>query len=280
MLIGIASTALATKIPIYASCKDYAFEFGNQYGCSLYNVNITDADQRAVVSFAKHQSGKDRSHVTAFVATQQNIQFLPDGIYDIYSNLDSFYVTKSGLQSIEGFKFSPKMTKAIFDYNAIKSIRSDTFSTTPNMERISFRGNQIRTLQPGTFNGMPNLRFVRFSGNNIQKLAGNTFASNRNLEYISFHGNNMANIGADLVKQMTKLKEVNFDNNICINDAFFEDPNMVPSLTQHFMDFCSGKCDGLVAVQKEISRLEEAALPVNERTKVYMKEKAAYCKTH
>jgi hypothetical protein len=98
------------------------------------------------------------------------------------------------------------------------------------------------------------------------------------LEKISFHGNGLANVAVDLVGHLTKLNIANFDANICINDAYFNDPNVVSNLGKQFTTYCNGQCDQMSAYGSEVDSLKQRYNELKLRNRVYKQQKKAMCR--
>lgn len=106
---------------------------------------------------------------------------------------------------------------------------------------------------------------VSFAGNRIRTLPGNLFATNTKIECISFENNGLTRIGTELVRELTNLKGVSFDGNVCINSAYWSEPNMREGLTAEFTAFCDGRCETISRIQTDVARLEDKVLKMQEK---------------
>lgn len=96
-------------------------------------------------------------------------------------------------------------------------------------------------------------------------LPGTLFTTNPLIECISFENNGLTRVGGELVKELTKLKGVSFDGNVCINIAYWNDPNIREGLTGDFTSFCDGRCETIAEIQTQVYEMKDKVRMMAEK---------------
>jgi len=275
----VCSTLSATTTVVVGGyCDNFDYEFGRQYACVVKEFTVDGPDYVVGQGRCKHLAGKGPTDVQAVHIENQYVKYLPKKMEGLFVNMVTYRVENSGLQTLGNFNFDRKIRYLVLDNNMIREVPKEIFRDTTDMEYISMNENRIENLDKDLFSNMQKLRFVSFGGNRLRRLSGDLFANNRNLEKIYFSENGMATIGVDLVKDLTKLTAANFDGNICINDAYFNDPSVRDNLGRQFRSFCSGQCDNMITVDNQLQNLLTQNNEIKQQNKMHYNDKKVYCR--
>lgn len=269
-------------ITIRYDCYDYVHEWTDQYTAVIRNLTYTGTGDTyvdyAVGSGAGSlKPGTSLKDVQGVFIENQSVRWLPRNIHRFFFQMTFYRVENSGLEFIDNGIFYSGAKIIHLDNNIIKNVPVGVFKDLPNLEWISMNDNRIETLQPGVFDGLTKLRVASFNGNQIRRIGSNLFRDNVNLEKVSFHGNGLANVAVDLVEHLSNLKIANFDSNICINDAYFNDPNVVQNLKTQFSTYCSGQCDQMREYGNDAQSLERRYEELKRQNRIYRQQKKAIC---
>lgn len=115
-----------------------------------------------------HWEGRENFDVEAIrVINEPKIDFLPQGIDEIFPNLLLINFARTGLKEIHqsDLRKFPKLKDAAFYLNSIESMEEDLFKFNPDLEAISFYGNKISYIHPNVFDGLEKLRYLDFFNN-------------------------------------------------------------------------------------------------------------------
>lgn len=278
-MLSLSESAFAsTYLDVRGKCDNVKYEWGWQLSCIVSEFYVDGPDYVVGLGHLSFISGKNQSDVEAVHIEDQYAKYLPRQMENLFSNMVSYRVENSQLETLGNFNFYKNLRFLHLDSNMIREIPIGVFGETREMEWISMNDNRIESLDKDLFRNMPNLRVASFSGNRIRRLSGDVFMNNLNLENIYFSGNGLASVGTDLVKRLTKVRIANFDSNVCINDAFYNDPSFIENLTRQFMTFCSGQCDDMMNADEEVKSLEYLNQMMMQNNNAHKSSKAAFCR--
>lgn len=265
-------------ITIHVTCKNFEHGARTQYACVVNNLSVDGPECAVISSVATHLPGKGQNDVQGVFIENQFARYLPTHIEDIYANMTAFHVKNSQLEFIENFNFYKKLKSLNLDNNLIREVPKRIFSETVDMEWLSMDDNRIEELVDGLFEKMPKLRVVSLSGNLLRRLSGSLFANNVNMERLNFNGNQLTTIGVDLLGGLSKLRAVNFDSNICINEAFFNESELIEKLTKQFTNFCSGQCENTIESDMQMKMLRDQNKQMLQQREAHKAEKEIFCR--
>lgn len=273
------SSLASTGVDVTGYCDNVRYEWGMQYACIVTGFYVDGPDYVVGQGHIVNRiPGKNQSDVEAVHIEDQVTRYLPKRMEGLFWNMITYRVENSQLEFLGNFNFYKMLRFLHLDNNIIREVPLGVFSETVNMEWISMNDNRIENLDKDLFRNMPKLRVVSFSGNRLRRLSGDIFMVNLNLESIYFSGNGLATIGTDLMKRLTKVRVANFDSNICINDAFFNDPSLIENLTRQFMTFCSGQCDNMVSADDQVYLLGDQNEMMKQQNQAHKAAKEIYCR--
>lgn len=281
VVIGCLSAALAVNVDdtIYAKCDIIEHGSHNLYACIVNKLSVDVPDFNVVKAEVTHLPGKGRNDVEGIFIEDQHARYLPVGIENIYVNLTKYLVVNSQLEFLGNVNFYKKLQSLILDNNLIREIPKKVFSETVDLEWLSMDDNRIEELPEGLFDMMPKLHLVSFSGNKLRSLSGSLFTRNVNIERLNFNGNQLTTIGVDLVSGTTKLRAVNFDSNICINEALFNEHELIEKLTKQFKNFCSGQCENMIERDdKQIKMIRDQNMEMMQQRDEHKADREIFCR--
>lgn len=263
---------------LYATCQNIDHGERTQYICVVNKLSVDGPAYNVVSAEVTHLPGKDQSDVQGIYIEDQIARYLPARIEYIYWNMTSYRVVNSQLEFLGNFNFYKKLKSLNLNNNLIREVPKKIFSETIDMEWLSMDDNRIEHLADDLFENMSKLRVVSFSGNRLRQLSGSLFANNVNIERLNLNGNRLTTIGVDLVSGATKLRAVNFDSNICINEAFFNELELIETLTKQFTNFCSGQCENIIESDMQMETLRDQNRQMMQQLESYKAEKEMFCR--
>jgi len=278
-IIGVIASVDAGTNFVYTNYEgNITYEWGVRYTLVAKNLSIPGPDYH--VSGFNPTPSRDITAVEAFHIENQDVRYLPHDLWSCAYFADTFVIRKSGLEFFGSYAFSDTLHYLSLDDNNLKTVTANVFERSADMQLISMRNNMIGELGDLVFHNMPKLQVVDMSGNRLTTLNGNLFAKNTALEKVSFHSNKLTRIGSELVKPLTVLKVANFDQNICINDAFFNDPISLANLERLFTTNCSGNCDRVNEPTMRALQSQDKIDKVVRGIQRHYADKMSYCKSH
>ncbi|BBH52642.1 leucine-rich repeat domain-containing protein [Fluviispira sanaruensis] len=186
----------------------------------------------------------DLSPITGFVSlnslnlSDNNISYLPHGIFDKLSNLKWLILRKNNLKSIpkDAFRNLNKLEMIWLMENQISNLPLGTFDHNPNLNWISLYNNELSYIDPGLFNKVTKLQSIELSNNNflyfpldlshfknlysfeindnfIQEIPENAFNENTELVNIGFSGNKVNFLPIGIFSKLPNLVFLNISGN-------------------------------------------------------------------
>lgn len=124
-------------------------------------------DPRAVIEVSgNHVSNHNNSEVLQVSIRDKNVKFVPRHIGAFFSNIESFDMYNSGVETVSKVDFAglPHLKQLHFNDNRIKLLENDLFSGSPNMLWISFINNPVTNVGHNVFENLADLASLRFDG--------------------------------------------------------------------------------------------------------------------
>lgn len=212
------NSILGEKIDLTCDYRD-----NDRYGCWAQNLKIIHEHVKVTETVLGTQKPtKTYFDVTELVIHNQQTIFLPVNIYEIFPNLEKYFVGASQLKSIEKANFQnlKHLTIISLGVNEINNIDADTFWDNKNLITLLLHDNKINRLDRDLFINNLNLKTIYIYGNQIIHLDSDLFRNNLRLEELHINKNKLQFIGATLLKPLKSLMIVNMESNICVNAYF------------------------------------------------------------
>ena len=169
LLIVILSIAcLSHGIELECEFVDIEFsDWGNKYTCKTKNLNIQQSNVIIESVNGRHQNGKSNIDVKQIVILNQNTEYFPHGLGNIFPRLKSINVELSNLKLIkrEDFKGLENLKELSLYRNTIKVISDGTFDDLNLLEVLWMDQNKLKTIDQNIFKSMKKLRRADFGSN-------------------------------------------------------------------------------------------------------------------
>lgn len=144
---------------------------GGIYTCE---VKVIDSTSDLVI-VGEHNDGKGNSDLEGLNIWNQNLEKIPQGVDNFFTNVKALQVYSSKLQTItsENLEQFPKLEVISIRKNGIISLDGNLFENTPNLRFIDFSENLIQHIGRDLLKNLNNLSDVRFIANPcINEVAG------------------------------------------------------------------------------------------------------------
>lgn len=143
---------------------DHSF-LGNRYACEAEVTNSGSTTLESVTG--DHEIGKTIDDVKYLHIASQDMPFVPEGITEVFINLDALAIEVSCLTSISANDLRPfsGLFFLSFFFNELTSIDGDLFIHTPNLEYVSFDYNEIQHIGCDLVNHLNSLAVLYFHKN-------------------------------------------------------------------------------------------------------------------
>lgn len=159
------------------------------YTCFAKNFVITAENTKITRVHGAHSvPGMSSQKVTKFVVADQNMEYFPINIAEVFPTLQKVEITSSNLKKISSFVGS-------------------------NLESIKITGNKIEKVESNSFNDSPLLSFIDISNNGITEIPKNIFFKNLDLMDVNFSNNRLATINWSMFTALTMLQSVDISYN-------------------------------------------------------------------
>ncbi|WP_186649098.1 leucine-rich repeat domain-containing protein [Fluviispira vulneris] len=186
----------------------------------------------------------DLSPITGFVNLRtlnldnNNISYLPHGIFDKLSNLNWLILGNNYLRTIpkDAFRNLSNLETIWLMENRISNLPLGTFDHSPNLSWISLYNNELSYLDPELFKNVTNLQSIELSNNNftffplnlshfkelisfeindnfIREIPENAFDENTKLVNLGFSGNNIKVLPSGIFSKLPNLVFLNVSGN-------------------------------------------------------------------
>lgn len=239
VFVAILSTSLAQSI-IDLQCA-FFFEYpSGEYGCQLFNVNVTDPNASYRI-IGNHLGNSTNNDVELFEVYGSDFQFIPQEIFTTFPNIDDMEVYESNLQSInvsgtnrlkqlyltrnnisriEGRTFENlvNLTTLVLIRNGIFELDEEAFVGLQNLNRLSLIGNNISTLSSQVFNNLSLLRILDLEANQLTRIESEAFVGLTNLRNLYLEWNRIEAISPEFTRSFRNSAVIiNLNRNVCID---------------------------------------------------------------
>lgn len=132
---------------------------GSVYGGIIKNMKVTEKTIVTGVSGAHLYNNEDSGVIGLNIYEPSVCHIIPDGLGDIYKNLEAFAVWKSALKTVTSadLKQFPKLREIWLYENELQYLESNLFEFNPSLEYMNFKNNKIKFIGANFFNYLPKL---------------------------------------------------------------------------------------------------------------------------
>lgn len=127
---------------------------------------VFEGDPRVITEVSQnHMEGRNDSHVTSVMISDQIVAQIPRNFGEIFPNLEGLAVIFSHLEEIskEDLVNLPRLRQLDLFANNVRSLDSDLFRGNPLLEAFSVYYNPVRRVGLTTFENLPLLTSLHFS---------------------------------------------------------------------------------------------------------------------
>lgn len=141
------------------------------YTCTTRDLNIVEdneaVEHNVIEMHQQHLSDMANNDVKALIIEHQKVINIPDGLSQIFPNLQLIEINHSGMKTItvDDFKGLAQLKVIDLSHNEIEELEDGIFADNQFIEIISFKSNEIKIIAQNIFENLQNLRSVSFSAN-------------------------------------------------------------------------------------------------------------------
>lgn len=159
---------MAASININCGFSDVLWTYlGNQYTCSVTNLQLKSANESVAGINGVHPNGKSHDDVTALNVENQICHFMPRGFEEFFKNIQGLQIQNSFLKAIskEDLKPFPMLRGIWIRGNKLTAMQPNLFEFNARLECINFDANRIRSIAPGILDSIDDLEELYLSNN-------------------------------------------------------------------------------------------------------------------
>lgn len=127
--INSIDSELDKLTPTNDSCR-FKDDIEEGYSCVGNNINITATTNQNIEWTGNHTNDRDNSDIAAFIIKSQTVKFMPLNVGNFFPNVTTFIIFNSTLSVLKNGDFTllENLNSIFLNKNAIASIESGTFS--------------------------------------------------------------------------------------------------------------------------------------------------------
>lgn len=171
--------------------------------------------------------------VTKFVVANQNMEFFPINIAEVFPSLQKVEVTSSNLRKISSF-IGQNLEWIKITGNKVEKIDENSFVDSIMLSYIDISNNGITKIPKKLFENNLDLLEVNFSYNQLETINWAMFTIMTMLQTVDLSFNKLKQI--DWSQLSTDLEVIDLTGNECINMKYSAD------VKDKFMDAINNKC--------------------------------------
>lgn len=147
-----------------------------EYTCRLDNANYVDPDELFAID-GLHMSGRSHENVTfMYTAWDSNLHFVPQQIFDQFSNLIRVELTNAGVQELHRpWRRCDHLRQAYFALNNITTLPGGIFEECSEIQSLELTSCGIHEVHQKAFEGLASLTLLDLQNNFIKYLQPETF---------------------------------------------------------------------------------------------------------
>lgn len=140
------------------------------YCCTIRDMDVNndnDIVENNVMEMQHHLGGMTNNDVKGLIIEHQKVINVPDGISQIFPNLEFIRIIHSGVKtiSVDDFKGLAKLRELDFSNNEIEELEDGIFTDNELLEMISFKSNEIKIISRNVFKNLEKLHQILLNGN-------------------------------------------------------------------------------------------------------------------
>ena len=197
-------------------------ENGPEYTCSAKNLIVTKENSTINSASGKHARNKRSDDVSTITITDQNVKYIPTGLYKTFPLLKRLVIENSKLSKLSHPAFENLGHITILDIrgNKIIHIEPKFFDPVDELVELYLPRNEIKSLPPKLFEPLYKLKIIDLSDNEITSVVATLIPLKNSVESFAISNNNLKKIDPRLSKRIGKANMIDFSSNECINMKF------------------------------------------------------------
>lgn len=239
--------------PVELYCKMTLIESkenntGNYFYCTVDKLSVEYPKMK--VSKIYTDGEELFAKVKNFSAENKLIKYFPYQLSKQLPNLESIYVRKSKLISLQATDFDgfSKLTELVFKENSLATIMEGTFDTVPGLMRLDLSSNDIVSLPNNIFATLINLHTLLLSNNRITRFIASYLPQKNSIDIFRIDENKLKFIETKTIRYLKGASTINLTRNDCINSEFIRTAGTNESATQ-----LAGEVDFKCSEDNEVS---------------------------
>lgn len=162
------------------------------------------------------------NNITIFVAVEQEMTFMPNGLAKFLPNLENILIERSKLSAIIKGDVNGliKLQWMSLRHNNISSIEKEAFDDCMQIGYLNLAYNNIASLPPKIFVNLVNLETLILSHNKITALSSDILQVKSSIKVFQADNNQIELIEIKIMKALSKSNLVDFSVNECIDMKF------------------------------------------------------------
>lgn len=161
------------------------------YKCKVVKLTIESKSKKITKVSGNHVHGHGNGNVSVFQAIEQNLNYFPSNLGEIFPNLEEIVIEKSNLKSIE----------------------KQNFESFTNLKTISLRNNNLTSIDDGTFDDSIKLEYLNLAHNFIEKIPKKAFATLVQLKILDLSHNQLRTLSGSLIPKKNSIAEFRANKN-------------------------------------------------------------------
>ena len=204
-LLLLAFISFVTFIPQLHSISLAAYI--QQYGMPQIDARLLDLSNNNLTDLTGLQDIPNINQVTSLDLSLNQLQALPDNIFN-------------GLQCLEWL---------LLNNNQLQTLPDNIFNGLQNLRMLELHYNQLQTLPANIFNGLQNLKQLYLDNNRLQTLPDNIFNGLQSLSILSLNNNQLQTLPDTIFSNLKRLPTLNLKGNPFT-------PDFIPTLNNIIRD--------------------------------------------
>jgi Leucine-rich repeat (LRR) protein len=206
----------------------------DDYACFVKNLKIITENTKITRVHGIHtEPGMTSKSVTKLIIANQNMEYFPINIAEVFPGLQKVEVTSSNLRKISSF-VGQNLEWIKITGNKIEMVEGNSFTDSPTLNYIDISNNGITKIPKNVFDKNLELLEVNFSYNRLETINWAIFTVMTMLQTVDVSYNKLKQI--DWIQVTTDLESIDLTGNECINMKYSAD------VKDKFMDAINNKC--------------------------------------
>lgn len=163
-------------------------------------------------------SFKGLSELQSLDLAQNNIKFVPSGVFCSLENLNTLNLTYNRIRTVGQLGFGQGCASSLhsldLSHNVIKSLPEESeLLRLRSLQHLYLQYNNITDISSEAFNGLVSMRVINISHNNLQSLPEDVFANSKELREIYLNDNSLFELARGVFHRLEQLIVLDLSSN-------------------------------------------------------------------